>query len=40
MKSNVVYAASKFMNIVRFETLVWPIIRFDIQNFKKPLYIF
>ena len=41
MKSSVVYAVSLCM-FVRFETMIWPRIRFDInlQNFKKPLDIF
>ena len=41
MKLSTVYAAS-LCTFVRFETMVWPSIRFDIslQNFKKPLDIF
>ena len=41
MKSIVVYAAS-LCTFVRFETMVWVMIRFDktLQNFKKPLDIF
>ena len=40
MKSRVVYAAIYGLcTFVRSETMIWPIIRFDIslQNFKKPL---
>ena len=38
MKSSVVYAVT-LCTFVRFETLIWPSVRFDIssQNFKKPL---
>ena len=39
MKSSLVYVAS-LCRFVRFEALIWSIIRFDIQNFKKPLDIF
>ena len=41
MKSSTVYAAI-LCTFVRFETMIWPSIRFDIslQNFKKPLDIF
>ena len=41
MKSSTVYVAS-LCTFVRFETMIWPNIRFDIslQNFKKPLDIF
>ena len=41
MKSIVVYAAS-LCTFVRFETMVWHMIRFDktLQHFKKPLDIF
>ena len=41
MKWSVVYAAS-LCSFVRFETMIWPSIRFDIslQNFNKPLDIF
>ena len=41
IKSSVVYAVSLRM-FVRFETMIWPRIRFHIslQNFKKPLDIF
>ena len=37
MKSSAVYEASSY--ILRFDTLIWPSIRFDIsvKNFKKPL---
>ena len=37
MKSSAVYEASSC--ILRFDTLIWPSIRFDIsvKNFKKPL---
>ena len=41
MKWSVVYAAS-LCSFVRFETMIWPSIRFDISllNFNKPLDIF
>ena len=41
MKSSTVYGAS-LCTFVRFETMIWPSIRFDIslQNFKKPSDIF
>ena len=39
MKSSTVYAAS-LCTFVRFKTMIWPSIRFDIslQNFKKQIY--
>ena len=42
MKSSVVYAAIFLCTFVRFETMIWLSIRFDIslQNCKKPLDIF
>ena len=38
MKSSTLYAAS-LCTLVRFETIIWPCIKFDIslQNFKNPL---
>ena len=41
MKSSTVYAAS-LCKFVRFDTMIWPSIRFDIslQNFKNLLDIF
>ena len=41
MKSSVIYAGSYArLWVLTFETMVWPIIRFDMQRFKKHLDIF
>ena len=39
MKSSAVYEASLRKFVLRFETMIWPSMRFDIslQNLKKPL---
>ena len=39
MKSSVVYEASLCTFVLRFKTMIWPSMRFDLslQNFKKPL---